>query len=559
MKRPEPRKEGGAYRAVLYLRVSTNKQVGRGEDEEGYSLPTQRQALLRKAAQIEAEVVDEYVDRGESARTSDRPQFQAMMKRIATQQDVDFVIVHKIDRFARNVRDHANMLFKLQEAGAELVSVSENIDGSPQGRLQNFIMAAIAEFYSANLATEVLEKTTKKAELGGTPYMAPTGYLNVHERIDGNIVATIVPDPERARLIQYAFEAYATGEFTLRSLTEELADRGLTCRPTAKYPEKPLSLSKIAKILRSPYYIGLVNYAGEQYQGRHEPLVTPDIFQQVQDLLDGRVNAKERQRLHRHYLKGTIFCGRCGTRLGLTHATGRRGGTYLYFYCLGRQYRNGCDLPYLQVDDVEDAVQGLYASVQLTPEERAQLQSEVSSILRGEKSVADKERKRLTRQIDGLKRQRYIWADKVATGGVPDDIGRERQAGLTRQLNRANAELAALDAGGTDFEQTLDRALELASVCVKGYEQAGDHDKRLWNQTFFSQIKVLHPDHATPVLSPTFAALRPLGESSGSENERQTSRRRSESTNPGRVFLGQGSNKRRMVGAEGLEPTTCSL
>ncbi|HUD05483.1 MAG TPA: recombinase zinc beta ribbon domain-containing protein [Candidatus Saccharimonadales bacterium] len=243
----------------------------------------------------------------------------------------------------------------------------------------------------------------------------------------------------------------------------------------------------------------------------------------------------------------TIFCGRCGTRLGLTHATGRRGGTYLYFYCLGRQYRNGCDLPYLQVDDVEDAVQGLYASVQLTPEERAQLQSEVSSILRGEKSVADKERKRLTRQIDGLKRQRYIWADKVATGGVPDDIGRERQAGLTRQLNRANAELAALDAGGTDFEQTLDRALELASVCVKGYEQAGDHDKRLWNQTFFSQIKVLHPDHATPVLSPTFAALRPLGESSGSENERQTSRRRSESTNPGRVFLGQGSNKRRMV------------
>src|SRR5690349_11094820 len=102
-------------RAVIYLRVSTAKQANKDVDPEGYSLPAQREACLRKADALGADVVEEYVDRGESAKTANRPKFQAMVSRVTTLRDVDLVILHKVDRFARNRRDDANVLFELRD------------------------------------------------------------------------------------------------------------------------------------------------------------------------------------------------------------------------------------------------------------------------------------------------------------------------------------------------------------------------------------------------------------------------------------------------------------
>ncbi len=104
---------GRVKRAVIYLRVSTLKQVGRDTDPDGYSLPAQREACERKAESLDAEVVAVFVDRGESAKTADRPEFQRMLNFVRTQGDIDYVILDKVDRFARNRRDDANTLFEL--------------------------------------------------------------------------------------------------------------------------------------------------------------------------------------------------------------------------------------------------------------------------------------------------------------------------------------------------------------------------------------------------------------------------------------------------------------
>src|SRR5262249_45547142 len=197
-------------RAVIYLRVSTAKQAVRDNDPDGYSVPAQREAGLRKAAQLEAEVVEVFVDKGESAKTADRPEFQRMLTFIRDRGNIDYLIVDKVDRFARNRRDDANLLFELQNLGCQLVSVKENIDDTPAGQLLHAIMAGIAEFYSKNLASEALKGMTQKAKDGGTPGRAPIGYLNTRRRIEGREVRTVVVDPQRARLIQWAFEVYAT-------------------------------------------------------------------------------------------------------------------------------------------------------------------------------------------------------------------------------------------------------------------------------------------------------------------------------------------------------------
>ena len=142
--KPSPRLAAvtNGCRAVIYLRVSTASQVHTDRDAEGLSIPAQREACYRKAEAIGAQVVEEYVDAGESARKSDRPALQRMLKRLAEEGDVDYVIVHKVDRLARNRADDVTINLAIREAGAALVSVTENIDETPSGTLLHGIMAS---------------------------------------------------------------------------------------------------------------------------------------------------------------------------------------------------------------------------------------------------------------------------------------------------------------------------------------------------------------------------------------------------------------------------------
>lgn len=249
-------------RAAIYLRVSTVAQATRGREPEGYSIPAQREACQAKAAELDAEVVAEYVDRGESAKTADRPELKALLARLDAERDLDLVIVHKVDRLARNRYDDATITYALHEAGVALVSVTENIDSTPVGAFMHAIVAANAEFYSANLAAEAKKGLVQKAKTGGTPHRAPLGYLNVRKLIEGQEIRTVEIDPERAPHIRWAFAAYGSGAHTLDTLFAALTERGLRTRPTAKKPAKPLSLSQLATLLQNPYYVGTVRYAG---------------------------------------------------------------------------------------------------------------------------------------------------------------------------------------------------------------------------------------------------------------------------------------------------------
>jgi len=167
--------EDATRRAVIYLRVSSTQQAETDIDHEGFSLPAQREACERKARALGAEVDVEYMDRGISATSTRRPGLQAMLARLA-EGGIDYVIVHKVDRLARNRADDVAIVMAIREAGAQLVSTSENVDETPSGLLLHGIMSSIAEFYSKNLATEIIKGSTQKAKKGGTPYKAPLGY-----------------------------------------------------------------------------------------------------------------------------------------------------------------------------------------------------------------------------------------------------------------------------------------------------------------------------------------------------------------------------------------------
>lgn len=384
--------------AVIYLRVSTKEQAQRDGDREGYSIPAQRDACRRKAAGLDAAVVEEFADRGESARNADRPELQRLLAFVRSNH-VDYVVVHKVDRLARNRADDVEIMLAIRAAGAALVSCSENIDETPSGILLHGIMSSIAEFYSRNLANEVIKGLQQKAANGGTPGRAPLGYRNVRRYENGVEVRTVEVDPERGPLVAWAFEAYATGEWTQQALLAELARRGLDIPKARRTPARPLSLSYVQYMLTNPYYKGVVRYNGVDYDGRHERLVTPQLWEQVQEVLAAKNEVREKVRKHPHYLKG-IHCGR---RMIVTHARSRTGRIYPYFVCIGRhQKRTDCTMRAILIERVEKLVEEHYRAIALPAEFVDIIEQRLRKDLAAHYSEARAEQERLRKRQERL-------------------------------------------------------------------------------------------------------------------------------------------------------------
>ncbi len=234
-------------RAFIYVRVSSKEQA-----ESGYSIEAQQGACRRYVAERGWALAGEYVDRGESARTADRPEFKRMLRENTT-DPADFVVVHKLDRLARNIEDHVLVRGQLRKQQTRLVSVTEAIDESPMGRMMENIAASFAEWYSDNLGQEVRKGMTQKARNGLWPSMAPIGYQNVRTGDGRKAESVLAPDPRMAPLVRDAFELYATGHWTLKTLATEMAKRGLRTRTG-----KPVARSKIAVMLHHSIYAGIV-------------------------------------------------------------------------------------------------------------------------------------------------------------------------------------------------------------------------------------------------------------------------------------------------------------
>ncbi len=475
-------------RCVIYLRVSTREQAEHGEGEEGFSIPAQREACVRHIRDKGWDLVDEYADRGESARSADRPQLQQMLARIAEDGDVDAVVVHKIDRLARNMEDHVAIRALLRRRSVTLVSVTENLEETASGRLVEGIHALMAEFYSANLASEIKKGMSQKAKMGGWPHAAPLGYTNVRETIGSRQVAHIVIDPERGPHITCAFELYSTGEWTLERLVQELAHRGLRNRGRRDRPVAPIGVSALANILANKAYAGIVTWEGIEYPGLHQPLTDTTTFNRVQDLLAARAARGTRERRHNHYLTGTLFCGVCGRGLSFQLAKGH----YEYLYCLGQKNRNptGCQEPYMPAGDLEAHVEQLYEKIELPKSWRKRLREELEAEITARQHRNAAEREFLTRKLAKADTERRKLLDAYYAGAIDVTTLKTEQARIATDVRGAEERLAAVDAHLAEWQEILETAMRFATNCAKAYARASAPTRRRFNQAVFTRIDV---------------------------------------------------------------------
>lgn len=303
----------GSANAVIYARYSSHNQTER-------SIEGQLQDCYEYAERCGFNVVGEYIDRAMTGTNDNRENFQKMIADAAKKQ-FQYIIVYKLDRFARNRYDSAIYKNKIKKYGVRVLSAMEQISDSPEGIILESVLEGMAEYYSANLSQNVKRglrvAIQNKTYTGGIP---PYGY-KVVDRI-------VQPDEKTAPIAKWIFEQYANG-VPKRKIIDELNNKGYKSKTG-----KQFTINSLQHVLNNKKYIGIHTFKGEEIEGIFPAIIDESTFNKVQQQLKRHKHAPAAQKARIEYLlQGKAFCGYCGSPMVGDAGTGKSGTRYYYYAC----------------------------------------------------------------------------------------------------------------------------------------------------------------------------------------------------------------------------------
>ena len=342
--------------AALYARVSSDRQ------DVDLSVSAQLRALKDYARANGYSVAREYVDEAESGRVADRPQFKEMIEEGSkAKAPFEVILVWKFSRFTRK-REHA-VAFKsqLRRKGIRVVSITEHADDSPTGKLMEAIIESVDEFYSENLAQDVVRGMREAASRGFfMASVAPFGYrrIKVSDGVKERPVLEV--DPATAPVVKEIFESSLRGN-GLKEICKGLNERGITNRG------KRWNKGSLHYVLTNEAYTGTAVWGktskGEKpadpvrVEGAWPALVSREMFESVQQAMRDRAPKVRRPARvgSKFLLSGLLKCGVCGRAY---RAQGAKSGRFAYYIC-GTLFNEGagtCSARYLNAPKLETFV-----------------------------------------------------------------------------------------------------------------------------------------------------------------------------------------------------------
>ena len=293
-----------------YIRVSDKKQ------KTGVSLDVQKRDIEKFAAQRDLQIVA-WFSEVQTAAKAGRGVFMGMLARLKM-GEAQGVIIHKIDRAARNADDW-NDLSKLFDSGIDVQFAHEPIDLHTRGgRLSADILAVVAADFIRNNKQEAKKGFYGRLADGIFPLPAPIGYIDKGKGKPKDL------DPSRAPLVRQAFELYASNQYGLLGLRKEITKRGLRSKNG-----KVLSLNAVSWMLHNPFYIGLIHIkrTGQTFPGKHPSITTKATFDRVQLILAGKTALRSVK--YDFVFRRLVTCRKCSL-----HLIGeRQKSKYVYYRC----------------------------------------------------------------------------------------------------------------------------------------------------------------------------------------------------------------------------------
>ncbi len=337
-------------RFAAYVRISSEEQVG------NFSIDAQRRAIDAWVKAQSGKVVKFYIDEAQSGRTADRPEF-INLRRDAKKHQFDAIVVHKFDRFARNRTDALAIKSLLRhDYGIKVFSVtepSEDSDGAI-GALIEGIMESVADWYSRNLAQEVVKGKRERAAQGYHNNTPPFG-------TDKTDKGVLYPNDHELTGLTLAYELYATGHYGDNDVARELNERGYSTKAG-----KPFSTDMVRDMLQNRTYLGYVKYQPykrhsdgrrswsgktEWFPGKHQSVISQELFDRCQQVRHAKAVHHEYYPKHRVYLlSDLIYCADCVANMPADVEDDAYGkmrphtmhSDYRYYRCRARDFSRKC-------------------------------------------------------------------------------------------------------------------------------------------------------------------------------------------------------------------------
>ena len=348
-------------RAILYTRVSTDEQAN------GYSLGVQYDQLVKYCLMNDIEIDNHFVE-DHSAKTFNRPEFSKLLAYAKTKQkSIDYLLFVSWDRFSRNAPDAYEMLGRLHKLNIESQAIMQPLDFNvPQSKIMLAIYLSLPEVDNDIRSQKIRDGIRGARKLGRWTSNAPIGYKNTRDDENKPI---IIPHPQKAPIIKWAFQEVAKGERAPNIIRMDVAKKGINISKTSFYD-----------LLRSPAYIGKVIVPASKDEpqlivnGVHEPIITDELFYKVQLTMDNknkritkRCSFRDREELP---LRGILSCSNCGKHVTGSASRSRTGTRHFYYHCLH------CDKERYRAETVNKEMEDLLSTIFIN-EEVEKLYSEI--------------------------------------------------------------------------------------------------------------------------------------------------------------------------------------
>ncbi len=391
-------------RAALYARVSTEEQA-----KEGFSITAQIDEIRKYCERNDIEIVSEYVDEGKSGKSiSGRPQMRKLLTN-AGQNKFDVLVIYKIDRLARKLKDALEISDTLERNNVRLVSLSEQIDTTtPFGKASFQFLGSFAELERNTIIGRVKMGMEQRAKEGRYNGGKTLGYNSVNKEL-------VINDNE-AVIVRKIFE-YADQGMGFKAITRRLNEEGYRSKTG-----KPFSTNSIKTILSNPMYIGKIRYnqvvdwAEKRRKGKnpdfllvdgiHEPLIPLELWNSVHNKLGER--SYKPARSHQPYiLSGLLKCPVCGHGMVPARSKGAKGQSYRYYTC-GQFHNKGktvCRSNSIRADVAEEQLLEELVRVASRPDIARQLADNINKLRLGAEAPLQAEKKAILDEMNNVGRK----------------------------------------------------------------------------------------------------------------------------------------------------------
>jgi len=432
-----------------YIRVSTPRQG------LGVSLEAQKEAIVRHAQRAGITVADWFEER-ETAAKRGRQVFTQML-RLLQQGKAEGVLMHKIDRSARNLRDWTD-LGDLVDAGVEVQFVNETLDLKTRGgRLSADIQAIVSVDYIRNLREETRKGLYGRLNQGFYPWKAPPGYLDCG---GGKLKQ---PDPVQAPLVLRTFERYAAGRHSLDSLVDEMWHAGLRNRAGGKINRNDMSC-----LLNNPFYMGVIRMrSGATFPGKHPPIVSKSLFDRARARLDGKTH--RRTVLYEFLFRRLLACKTCGRSL-----IGERQKGHVYYRCHSRECPPTC----VREEAVEQVVLSTLLPIQFEESEKRYLRARVACLTADRKKQNEAHATALKLRLGQIDERLSRLTDVFIDRSIEKELFDSKKASLLMEHKGIEEQLVFAERNDDSISEKLTEIVELAGSAYLLYKTAHPEEKR---------------------------------------------------------------------------------